>query len=57
LATTGCEQKALRSAAKGDAQKVVGKAKGAIKDVADEVPPRKVCSNAPHSVVDNTHFL
>jgi uncharacterized protein YjbJ (UPF0337 family) len=36
LATTGCEQKALRSAAKGDAQKAVGKAKGAIKDVADE---------------------
>jgi hypothetical protein len=36
LATTGCVQKALRSEAKGDAQKAVGNAKGAIKDVADK---------------------
>jgi uncharacterized protein YjbJ (UPF0337 family) len=34
--TTGCVQKALRSEAKGDAQKAVGNAKGAIKDVADK---------------------
>jgi uncharacterized protein YjbJ (UPF0337 family) len=36
LATTGCVRKVLRSEAKGDGQKAVGNAKGAIKDVADK---------------------